>query len=229
MHSRDDDRHGRRTTFDVDAIIFDCDGVLVDSAVSVERSARRWAEHFGLDADAVLADIHGRTSRATAERWLRPEAVDAAATLMEQMEVDDAAAVREVPGAGALLATIPADRWAVVTSGTQPLFRARLAAAALSAPRIAVTAEDVERSKPHPDGYARALDLLGVDPARAVVLEDAVAGIAAARAAGVRWVVRVGRGGDLSGEDAVIRDLRDASWTGRLELSGGGWRRADPA
>ncbi len=212
-----------------DAVVFDCDGVLVDSAESVERSWRRWAEQVGLSVDAVPAEIHGRTSRATAEALLPPEAVASAAALMERIEMDDAASVRAVPGARVLLAAVPADRWAVVTSGTRPLFSARMAASGLPVPAIAVTADDVARSKPDPAGYALALRLLGVDPGRAVVFEDAVPGILAARAAGVRWVVRVGLGARISDEDAVIRDLRQARWTGGLQLTGDVWGRTDPA
>jgi len=208
------------TAFDVDAVIFDCDGVLVDSSASVEQCARRWADRLGLDAEAVLLDIHGRTSRSTAERWLPREAVDAAADLMEAMEVDEAWAVREVPGAGALLVAIPADRWAVVTSGTRPLFEARMRAAGLPPPVIAVTAEHVARSKPDPEGYARAVRLLGVDPNRVLVFEDTAAGLTAARGAAVGWTVRIGRGSVIAGEDAVIPNLSLVSWTGRVELAG---------
>lgn len=223
------DRSREPITLAVDAVVFDCDGVLVDSAESVERSWRRWAEQVGLRADAVPAEIHGRTSRATAETLLPPEMVESAAALMERIEIDDAASVRAVPGAQSLLAAVPADRWAVATSGTRPLFSARMAAAGLPVPAIAVTADDVARSKPDPAGYALALRLLGVDPGRAVVLEDAVPGILAARAAGVRWVVRVGLGARVSGEDAVIRDLRHARWTGGLQLTGDVWSRPGPA
>jgi sugar-phosphatase len=202
--------------------------VLVDSSESVERCWLRWAAQVGLDAAAVPAEIHGRTSRATAEALLRPELVASATALMEQIEIDDAASVRAVPGAHALLASLSEARRAVVTSGTRPLYSARMAAAGLAEPAIAVTADDVGRSKPHPDGYALAIRLLGIDPGRAVVLEDAVPGIVAARAAGVRWVVRVGEGAVVSGEDAVVRDLRQARWTGRLELTGDTSGRGDP-
>lgn len=223
------DRSRKPITLAADAVVFDCDGVLVDSAESVERSWLRWAGQVGLSVDAVPAEIHGRTSRATAEALLPPEAVSSAAALMELIEIDDAASVRAMPGAQVLLASMPADRWAVVTSGTRPLFSARMAASGLPVPTIAVTADDVARSKPDPAGYARALQLLGVDPGRAVVLEDAVPGILAARAAGVRWVVRVGLGDRISGEDVVIRDLRQARWTGGLQLTGDVSSQIDPA
>lgn len=216
-------------TLAVDAVVFDCDGVLVDSAESVERSWRRWAEQVGLNADAVPAEIHGRTSRATAEALLPPEAVAPAAALIERIEIDDAASVQAMPGAQALLAAVPADRCAVVTSGTRPLFSARMSASGLPVPAIAVTADDIARSKPDPEGYARALRLLDVDPARAVVFEDAVPGILAARAAGVRWVVRVGLGACVSEEDAVIADLRQARWADGLLLTGATGCRTDPA
>jgi mannitol-1-/sugar-/sorbitol-6-phosphatase len=222
--SNGEDGEGRaRLVLEVDAVVFDCDGVLVDSGDSVDRCYRRWVEELGLGAEALALDIHGRTSLATAQTLLPPDQAEAGAARWEQIEIDDAASVLEVPGAGALLRSIPADRWAVVTSCTQPLFAGRRAAAGLPEPAIAVTAEDVARSKPDPEGYARALRLLGVDPSRAVVLEDAVAGLLAARAAGVRWVVRVGPGERLSIEDAVIADLRGVRWTGSLELTGDVW------
>ena len=223
------DQSRKPITLAADAVVFDCDGVLADSAESVERSWRRWAEQVGLSVDAVPAEIDGRTSYATAEALLPPEAVASAAALIERIEINDAASVRAVPGAEVLLASVPADRLAVVTSGTRPLFSARMAASGLAVPAIVVTADDVARSKPDPAGYARALRLLGVDPGRVVVFEDAVPGILAARAAGVRWVVRVGMGGRVSGEDAVIRDLRQARWTGGLQLTGDAWSRGDPA
>ncbi len=226
------DGRGQRSkpiTLAVDAVVFDCDGVLVDSAASVERCWRRWAEQVGLSADAMPAEIHGRTSRATAEALLPPDAVASAAALIEQIEIDDAGSVRAVPGARVLLASVPADRCAVVTSGTRPLFSARMAASGLPVPAIAVTADDVARSKPDPAGYARAIRLLGVDPSRAVVFEDAVPGILAARAAGVRWVVRVGQGAPMSEEDAVIPDLRQARWAGGLQLTGAVWIQTDTA
>ena len=203
-----------RTSFPADAIVFDCDGVLVDSLVNVERCWRAWAVSLGLDEDAVMRTVHGQPSRATAAHWLSAAQVDAAVALIDRMELDDTAGVTAIPGAANLLASLPAGVWGIATSAGRPLFRARLRAAGLREPAVAITADDVTRGKPHPEPYATALRRLGVSPDRAIVLEDAAAGIRAARAAGVRWVIRVGTGEPEVGEDFVVPDLRALRWAG---------------
>ena len=202
----------------VDAVVFDCDGVLVDSQASVERSWRRWAAHYGLDGDVVLAGANGRPSRDTAAAWAPPGRIAEARALIERIEIDDVAGTGMIPGALQLVASMPPDRWAVVTSAGRALLRARMEAAGLPLPPVVVTSDDVVRGKPHPEGYALVLRRLGVDGARVAVFEDTVSGMTAARDAGVAAIIRVGTGAPIAGEVAVVADLRQAAWDGCLTL-----------
>jgi sugar-phosphatase len=206
--------------FQAHAIVFDCDGVLVDSFTSVERCWRAWAASLGLDGDDVMRTVHGQPSRATAVHWLPSADVDSAVALIDRMELDDAVGVTTIPGAADLLASLPAGFWGIATSAGRPLFQARMRAAGLQLPTVTVTADDVARGKPHPDPYAAALRGLGVAPDHAIVLEDSVAGIRAARAAGVRWVIRVGTGEPAVGEDLVVPDLSVLRWVGDRLVAG---------
>ena len=115
------------------------------------------------------------------------------------------------------LGTLP---WAVVTSGTTALAGARLDAAGIARPaEVLITADLVTRGKPDPEGYRMAVHRLAVDAAQAVVFEDALAGIRAARGAGIGTVVGVG-GRDLAGEaDLLVQTLEQVTWTGsQLEI-----------
>jgi sugar-phosphatase len=193
------------------AVLFDCDGVLVDSDASVLAAWSRWARELGLEPDAVTAVVHGRRSADTVAALIDEPGRAAAAALIDRYEVEDAASVMPIPGAAALTHAVP--RWAVVTSGHRDLAEARLRAAGIPVPAVLVTADDVQHGKPDPAGYLAAARQLGVFPADAVVLEDAAAGIAAARAAGVSAVIAVGARDDLDA-DARVTDLRELQWTG---------------
>jgi HAD superfamily hydrolase (TIGR01509 family) len=173
------------------AVLSDLDGVLVDSAAAIDAAWRRFAERHGLDAEHVLGASHGRRTVDTI-RLVAPHLDSGSeAARIEREEIDDARHVRALPGARELVDAVPGGSFAIVTSGTRELAVARLRAAGLRVPGVLVTAEDVEAGKPDPAGYLRAAALLGVDPARCVVLEDAPAGVAAGRAAGMTVVTRV--------------------------------------
>lgn len=191
------------------AVLFDCDGVLVDSDASVSSAWRRWAVAQGLDPGEVSDLVHGRRAADTVAVLLPPERRAEAELMINTYEVDDAAAVTAIAGAVDLVATVPS--WAVVTSGRRELALARLRAAGLPVPDVLVTADDVQHGKPHPEGYLAAAAGLGIDPADTIVVEDAAAGIAAARAAGVAAVVGVGRTG--LDADAWTADLTGLRWT----------------
>jgi sugar-phosphatase len=179
---------GDRTITGVDALLFDLDGVLVDSRAAIERSMRAWAKLHGLNGDRVLAVSHGRRD-ADLVRTVAPGLdIDAEVARITALEVDVAGWVTAVPGAAGLLTGLPADRWAVVTSSTPPVALARLAAAGLPEPALLIAADDVDRGKPAPDGYLLAAEKLGVPPGRCLVFEDAAIGAAAARSAGMRCI-----------------------------------------
>jgi sugar-phosphatase len=191
----------------VTALLFDSDGVLVDSDESVRRAWIRWAEHYGLDPEAVHPEVHGRRAADSVAAMLPAELHTEAIHRINRYELEDVDAVTAVAGARELAASLPSDRWAVVTSGTAALSAARLAAAGISRPAVLVTADDITAGKPAPDGYLAAAVALGRDPGECVVLEDAVSGEAAARAAGVRGVVGVGTRALGTTADVVVRDL----------------------
>jgi len=206
--------HSAALTIPAAGVLFDCDGVLVDSDASVLSAWSRWSVAHGLDPEKVGPMVHGRRAFDTVALLIdepdRAEAYDAINT----MEVDSAATVTAIPGALDLVTSIPDGQWAVVTSGNRILAAARLAAAGIPQAGVAITADDVTDGKPHPEGYRAAAAGLGLDPALTVVLEDANSGVLAARAAGVGAVIGVGERALETDADVVVTDLRGISWTG---------------
>ena len=170
------------------AILFDMDGVLMDSTPSVERVWRDWAAQHGLDPERVGSLAHGRRSIETI-RALAPE-LDAEKenVLVEQMEIDDKEGVTALAGAAELLAHLPPDRFAIVTSATRPLAVARLGYAGIPVPRHMITANDVIHGKPSPEPFLKGAAVLGFSPEDCLVFEDSPAGIASARSAGMKAI-----------------------------------------
>ena len=174
--------------FQCAAILFDLDGVLVDSTRSVDRQWRIWAERKGVDGDKVIAIAHGvRTIEVI--KYVAPH-LDAEAEVreIESREADDHDGVNVMPGAADLVRTIPQGRWCVVTSGTRLLASARLQFGGLPVPEVLVTADDVVNGKPHPEPYLKGAKLLHVSPKDCLVIEDAPAGIQSARAGGMKVI-----------------------------------------
>lgn len=169
--------------FSCSAILFDLDGVLVDSTGAVDREWREWARRKGVDGDAVMAIAHGVRTIEVIRRVAPHLDADAEAWEIENEEASDQHGVRVMPGAVALVQSIPEGLWGVVTSGTQLLASARLRFCGLPVPRVLVTADDVEHGKPHPEPYLKGAEKLGFKPEDCLVIEDAPAGIRAGRAA----------------------------------------------
>ena len=170
-----------------DAVLFDLDGVLIDSTAVVERHYRMFASRHGLDADALVADLHGRRMAdiiAAALPSLRGRALADECARFEAAEAADVDELAVIPGAAALTRELTGRPWAVVTSGTTPVATRRLEAAGIAMPPVLITGESVGSGKPSPDPYLLAAERLGVDPARCVVVEDAPAGVTAGLAAG---------------------------------------------
>jgi mannitol-1-/sugar-/sorbitol-6-phosphatase len=169
----------------VSAVLFDLDGVLVDSYRVVQRAWRRWASEHDIPAEDVLAVIHGRTAREVIRMFAPHVDVAEQVVRVSSYEAQDRGDLTVVPGARECLRVARRGRWAVVTSGARGLATARLAAVGLPAPEIMVTADDVTSGKPDPEPYQRAALALGVPVAECVVVEDAPAGLLAAKRAGM--------------------------------------------
>jgi len=196
-----------------DAVLFDCDGVLVDSRVTAERAWSEWARWFALDPDAVLEGLHGRRSQDTVQRHLPEADWTTALELIETIELRTVTDTQPIPGALALFNQLVRHR-AVVTSASRNLAQARLRAAGFPQPRVLIAGPDVSNGKPAPDGYLLAARALAVNIGRCAVVEDSRAGVAAARAAGASGVAIVGTDVPATVVDLTVEDLRGLSWTG---------------
>ena len=173
------------------AILFDLDGTLVDSATRVERLWLDWSRKHDIDPHYLLQVMHGRRADETIRIVAPHLPVQEEFQTLEAEEILDMDGVRPYARAHALLSQLSARQWAIVTSGTRRVAGARMAHVGLPAPDVFITADDVTRGKPAPDGYLLAARRLGLDPAECVVIEDAPAGIQAGRASGMR-VIAVG-------------------------------------
>lgn len=169
--------------FDCSAVVFDLDGVLVDSTAYVEQQWRRWATARGLKPEPFLRVCHGRRALETI-RMAAPH-LDAEAEVRAFVPLEETGAepLGPLPGAQRLLTALPHGTWAVATSGTRAVATSRLRRAGLPVPPVLVCAEDVSRGKPSPDAFLLAARSLGCPADQVLVVEDAPAGIQAARAA----------------------------------------------
>jgi mannitol-1-/sugar-/sorbitol-6-phosphatase len=206
--------------FSAKALLFDMDGVLIDSAPAVERVWRHWALGHSLDPDQVVAQAHGRRSIETI-RAVAPHMDAAQENLhVEQMEVDDKEGVTALPGSARLLQGLPQSLFAIVTSATRPLAVARLEYAGLALPTHMVTADDVLHGKPSPEPYLKGAALLGVAAGNCLVFEDTPAGVAAARSAGMRVIAlhTTYPSAALAAADTIVASLADVKVEPRGEM-----------
>ena len=203
--------------FSAKAILFDMDGVLIDSAPAVERVWRVWALAHGFDPARVVAQAHGRRSIETIRAVAPTMDAEKENIVVEQMEIEDKDGVTALPGAAELLGQLPDDRFAIVTSATRPLAVARLGYAGLRVPRYMITADDVINGKPSPEPYLKGAALLGVGANDCLVFEDTPAGIASARASGMQAVAlqTTYPAQDLQAADVIVTSLADV----KAELS----------
>jgi sugar-phosphatase len=206
------------------AILFDLDGVLVDSTRSVERHWRLWASEHNVDPEKLLEVAHGRRTSETIQLVAPHLNVQSEVDRVETREAADSEGVTVMPGARELVTSIPDARWGIVTSGTRWLATARLRLAGIPMPSVLVTAEDVTNGKPSPEPYQKGARLLGFDPQTCVVIEDAPAGVEAGRAAGAQVIALANTypASDLHLAHAIVASLAEirvkANGDLRLEL-----------
>lgn len=170
------------------AILFDLDGVLIDSTECITRHWQEWAQQHDLDIAAIMEVAHGRRTVETMRIVAPLLPLDEEVRRFEAAEVADTQGIITIDGALALLNSIPAGAWAIVTSGSRALATARLQSRGLPVPPIMVTADDVVNGKPHPEPYIAAAQVLGLSAGECIVVEDSPAGLAAATAAGMRSI-----------------------------------------
>ena len=197
------------------ALLFDMDGVLIDSTPAVARVWRRWALAHGFNPEEVVAKAHGRPSISTVRDYLPDADHQALNREVERQEMEDLEGVAPLPGAIELLTELPADRWTIVTSSTRPLAEVRLRAAGLPIPERMITSSDINNGKPHPEPYLKAAERLGFPAGECVVVEDVPAGIRAGKAAGARVIAFTTTApvGELkhAGADWILRNCADIS------------------
>jgi sugar-phosphatase len=187
-------------------LLFDLDGVLVDSTPAVARVWAKWAVAHGFDPDETVRLAHGRPSVETVRELLPGADFEKENQVILRGEIEDTEGVLPLPGSRELLNAVPEDRWALVTSCARPLAEVRLRTAGLPVPRRMITCDDVCNGKPDPEPYRKGAALLGVPSGKCVVFEDAPAGIRAGKAAG-----------------ALVIALRTTCADGELEDAGADW------
>jgi mannitol-1-/sugar-/sorbitol-6-phosphatase len=176
------------TRISCSALLFDMDGVLVDSTPAVARVWARWAARHGFDAAEVVHRAHGRPSITTVREYLPDGDHLAENKEIERDEVTDLDGVVPLPGALQLLSALPRGRWTIVTSCSRRLAEVRVKTSGLPRPEVFVTSSDIRNGKPAPDPYLKGAEVLGFAPQDCVVVEDAPAGVRSGKAAGARVI-----------------------------------------
>lgn len=170
------------------ALLFDLDGVLINSTPAVARVWHRWAVERGFDPEEVVPRAHGRPSLTTVREYLPNADHEVENREVERREIEDLEGVVPLPGALDLLASLPAERWTIVTSCTRKLAEVRIGAAGLPLPGRFISSNDITNGKPHPEPYLKGAAVLGFPANECVVFEDVPAGVRAAKAAGARVI-----------------------------------------
>ncbi len=202
-------------TVEAVGILFDMDGVLISSIGSVNRCWSRWAEHYGLPNASTIRIEHGTRAVDLIAKLIPGLDVAEGLRLIEYMEIEDVADLQVLPGARALLESLPPERWAIVTSATYRLLLGRLKAAELPVPERIISGDMVERGKPDPEPYRRGAELIRSMPAECIVVEDAPSGVGAGLAAGCRVLGVLGSHNEeelrAAGATWIVQSLEDVS------------------
>lgn len=207
----------RQKTITCKAILFDLDGVLIDSTGNIMRHWQVWADRHGIDMNAINRVAHGLQTIETMRRVAPHLNVEEEAREFAAHEFEDTDGIVAIEGAHELLSGLPPEYWTIVTSGCLKLVEARMGKTGLPQPDRMVCADDVKRGKPAPDAYLLGAQRLGIEPVHCVVIEDAPAGIEAGKKAGMRviGIASTHRKVQLveAGADFVVQKLTDISTT----------------
>ena len=200
---------------DVEAVLFDSDGVLVDSGAHVDEAWSQLASEFDLDIEILAGELAGVRAIDTLGQYLNGSELNAAVDRLEDLEIDLATKVRALPGAVDLCAALPSGTWTVVTSASRRLGEARWNGAGIRMPQDTITADDVVHGKPDPEPYERAAMLLRVNPQQCVVFEDSPSGAESARRAGATLIAV----GDLNWNFEPFARIEDLSAVSLIQPS----------
>jgi sugar-phosphatase len=199
-------------------MLFDLDGVLVDSTPAISRVWTKWCLARGFDPEKTVREAHGRPSIDTIRELLPDADHEAENRLIEAGEIEDLEGVVLLPGALVLVTSLPPDRWTIVTSCTKELAEVRIRAAGLPIPSTLVTSSDITNGKPDPEPYLKGAAALGFAPADCLVVEDVPAGIRSGKAAGARVIAVRTTAPDseltASGADWIVDDCRGITTNG---------------
>src|SRR5581483_11341577 len=197
------------------ALLFDLDGVLINSTPAVARVWKQWATEHGFNPEEVVARAHGRPSLTTVREYLPDADHEKENREVERREIEDLEGVVPLPGALALLASLPEHRWTIVTSCTRPLAEVRIKAAGLPVPKKLITSSDIARGKPDPEPYIKGARLLGYPTEKCIVFEDVPAGVRSGKSAKARVVAFTTTVAGLTlreaGADWILRGCSDVS------------------
>jgi len=200
--------------FSAKGLLFDNDGVLVDSHAAAVDAWTKWAERYAPDWNWAASENAGVRAEDMVRAIVGDERFTEANDYINALEQETAGETVALAGAVELTASLPAGTWTVCTSANANLGRARLEAAGIAVPAELVTGDDVAKGKPNPDPYLLGASRLGIEPENCVVFEDAAAGCIAAIEAGVGLVVGVSEKALATDADIVVRDLTGITFDG---------------
>jgi beta-phosphoglucomutase len=201
----------------VRAVVLDFNGTLSDDEPIVCRIFQQLFAEYGrpLSAQRYFAELAGLSDAEIVSRWLGPDHPDLTTVIEQRVAryraVADGSTVAE-PARAAVRYAAERVPVAIVSGAARAEIDAVLAAAGIAQLiRVIVSSEDVVQGKPDPEGHRRALELLdrGLRPEDVVVVEDTEAGVAAAKAAGMRCVAVTGTLGPerLAQADELVERL----------------------
>ena len=199
------------TVFEVDGLLFDLDGTLVDSSANVEAMWHAWADRVGIDVADVLAVSEGRQGCSVAAELTPDRDSHAEDEWIIDYQLKQTGGVQPLAGAREMLDGLhheSGEGWGIVTSCVRELAMARLSAANLPRPPMIVPADDVSESKPAPEGFLLGAERLKLGPDRCLAFEDSAAGLKAAAAAGMPAIALTG-----ATRDRVDAEHSAADWT----------------
>ncbi|RUP24078.1 putative glycerol-1-phosphatase [Jimgerdemannia flammicorona] len=210
-------------TFRTKCFLFDLDGTLIDTTPLVEAHWRNFAAEHNLDASVILATSHGRRTIDTIREHVPHIATEELVDKYEQAMARQKDGVALLPGVRAILKSLPSNCWAICTSASTYMAEARLNQCDVPIPHVVITADMVKKGKPDPEGYTMAGRELGFPPKECIVVEDAPAGVRAAKASGMRSIglLTTHRREQLmeAEADVIVRDLSDV----QVRIEDDGW------